>query len=401
MSLGISIYFGLDNTREENIELIKKAHSLGYERIFTSLHIPEANYEVLKSEVGEFLEEAKKLNMDVISDISPNTFKFLGLDNMDLKGLKDMGISTIRIDFGYSDEEIAFMSKNSYGIKIQMNASTLTEDLLDNLRKYNTDFSNIDALHNFYPRRGTGISVECMLKMNHLLRDNGLKNCAFVQSNNRKRGPIKEGLPTLEDHRDLDISIAATELYALGCNDIFIGDSLPSDYELNLLAHVNENTPEENKKICCFYNYEKETIKKEKNNIISQNDDLIEVQNYNLNEEEEIVLRIDILTKDKTSLRLLKETYTSRIDEARDAIRAQESRVLLDGEKIEEEFSSERKFGHITLDNIGYARYMGELEIILRDCPKDSRINIVAKVKKDDISLLNKITGGKKFRFEF
>lgn len=387
MSLGISIYFGLDNTREENMELMKKAYALGYKRIFTSLHIPEANYEVLKNEVGEFLKEAKKLGMDVISDISPNTFKFLDLENMDLKGLKDMGISTIRIDFGYSDEEIAKMSKNHYGIKIQMNASTLTKELIDNLKKTGTDFSNIDALHNFYPRIGTGISVECMIKMNHILKENGLKICAFVQSNNRKRGPIKDGLPTLEDHRDMDISLAATELYALGCNDVFIGDSLPSDDELTLLAHVKQNILDENKDLCCF-------CKSENNK-----DDLNHVSNYNLNEE--IILRVEVLTKDETSIRLLKETYTSRIDEARDSIRAQESRLLLNGDKIEKEFSNERNLGDITLDNVGYARYMGELEIILRDSKKDHRVNIVARVKKEDIHLLKKITGGKKFRFEF
>lgn len=387
MSLGISIYFGLDNTREENMDLMKKAYDLGYKRIFTSLHIPEANYEVLKSEVGEFLKEAKKLEMDVVSDISPNTFKFLDLENMDLKGLKDIGISTIRIDFGYSDEEIAKMSKNQYGIKIQMNASTLTEELLDNLKKLETDFSNIDALHNFYPRMGTGISVECMLKMNHILKENHIKICAFVQSNNRKRGPIKEGLPTLEDHRDIDISLAATELYALGCDDIFIGDSLPSDDELILLAHVKNNILDENKDLCCFHKYE------------NNKDDLKEVSNYNLNEE--IILRVDVLTNDKTSIRLLKEQYTSRIDEARDSIRAQESRLLLNGDKIEEEFLSERNLGDITLDNIGYARYMGELEIILRDSKMDNRVNTVARVKKEDIHLLKKITGGKKFRFEF
>ena len=241
MSLGISIYFGLDNTRKENMNLMKKAYDLGYKRIFTSLHIPEANYKVLKSEVSEFLKEAKKLNMDIISDISPNTFKFLGLEDMDLKGLKDMGIGTIRIDFGYTDEEIAKMSRNNYGIKIQMNASTLTKDLIYNLKKAKTDFSNIDALHNFYPRIGTGISRECMIKMNKLLINNNLKVCAFVQSNNKKRGPIKEGLPTLEDHRNMDIQLAAEELYALGCDDIFIGDSLPSDDELSLLVNVKKN----------------------------------------------------------------------------------------------------------------------------------------------------------------
>ena len=268
-----------------------------------------------------------------------------------------------------------------------MNASTLTKDLIYNLKKAKTDFSNIDALHNFYPRIGTGISRECMIKMNKLLINNNLKVCAFVQSNNKKRGPIKEGLPTLEDHRNMDIQLAAEELYALGCDDIFIGDSLPSDDELSLLANVKKNILDKNKDLFYFKNCQ------------NNNSELNNISNYNLNKE--VILRIEVLTKDETSLRLLKETYTSRIDEARDFIRTQESRLLLNGDKIEEEFSCERKLGDVTLDNIGYSRYMGELEIILRDSPKDKRINTVARVKKEDIYLLKKLTGGKKFKFEF
>ena len=69
MSFGFSVYFGLDNSKEENIKLLKDAHNLGFTRIFTSLHIPEANYEVLKAEVKEFFELAKDYDMDIISDI--------------------------------------------------------------------------------------------------------------------------------------------------------------------------------------------------------------------------------------------------------------------------------------------------------------------------------------------
>ena len=79
MSYGFSIYFGLDNTKEENIKLLNEAHKLGFTRIFTSLHIPEANYSSLKTEAQEFFKLAKKYDMDIISDISPNTFKFFRL----------------------------------------------------------------------------------------------------------------------------------------------------------------------------------------------------------------------------------------------------------------------------------------------------------------------------------
>ena len=40
---GISIYAGMDNTIEEIIEYMDRAHSLGLNTIFTSAHIPETN----------------------------------------------------------------------------------------------------------------------------------------------------------------------------------------------------------------------------------------------------------------------------------------------------------------------------------------------------------------------
>ncbi|WP_322413567.1 MupG family TIM beta-alpha barrel fold protein, partial [Clostridium perfringens] len=120
---------------------------------------------------------------------------------MDLKGLRDLGVKTIRIDFGYSEEEIAKMSNNKYGIKIQLNASTITEEFFNEHDKYSPNYNNVDALHNFYPRIGTGISEECMVDKNSILSKREIKPCAFVQSNNRKRSPLKDGFPTLEDHR--------------------------------------------------------------------------------------------------------------------------------------------------------------------------------------------------------
>lgn len=354
MSYGFSVYFGLDNTKEENIKLLKDAHELGFTRIFTSLHIPEANYEIFKMEVRDFFKLAKEYDMDIISDISPNTFKFLNLEDMDLGGLKDIGVKTIRIDFGYSEENIAKMSKNQYGIKIQLNASTITEEFLKNLDSYSPDYKNIDALHNFYPRVGTGISEESMINKNNLLKIRGIKPCAFVQSNNRKRSPLKDGLPTLEDHRGMLVREAANHLFALGNTSVFIGDSLPSFNELKDLSSLNP---------------------------------------------EVIELDIKVKNKDEITLRLLGEVYSARTDEARDAIRASESRLILKGDVIEPCNTVNKEFGDITIDNRGYLRYIGELQILKANQEKDSRTNVVASVLQKDFYLLKYIHGGKKFHF--
>ncbi|WP_294097209.1 MupG family TIM beta-alpha barrel fold protein [uncultured Cetobacterium sp.] len=355
MCFGFSVYFGLDNTKEENIELLKSAYKLGFTRIFSSLHIPEANYEVLKTEVKDFFKLAKEYNMDIISDISPNTFKFLELENMDLKGLKELGVKTIRIDFGYTVEEISTMSKNDFDIGIQLNASTVTKEFLEELDKLNPDYKNIDALHNFYLRVNTGISEECMIQKNNLLKDRKIKISAFVQSNNRKRSPMKDGLPTLEDHRGIEVKVAANHLFAMGNDGVFIGDSLPSMKELEELSSLNKDAVE---------------------------------------------LRIKLKTGEQTCIELLKNIYSSRTDSARDAIRANESRLLLNEKKIKADNTSDKKYGDITIDNSGYFRYMGELQIVLSNLKEDERTNVVASILQEDLYLLKYIKDGKRFYFK-
>lgn len=354
MCYGFSIYFGLDNTKEENIQLLKDAHSFGFSRIFTSFHIPEADYDVLKAEVREFFALAKEYNMDIISDISPNTFKFLDLNDMDLKGLMDMGVKTIRIDFGYSEEDIAKMTKNKDGIKIQLNASTITEEFFEELDKYSPNYSNVDALHNFYPRIGTGISEECMIRKNKILSKRKITPCAFVQSNNIKRSPLKDGLPTLEDHRGVSVREATNHLFALENKAVFIGDSLPSLDELKEVSSISPNI---------------------------------------------IELDIGLKVNNKIIIKILSETYTARIDEARDAIRASESRLILNGDIIEPFNTINKEYGDISIDNKNYMRYMGELQILKINQEKDLRTNIVASVLQKDFYLLKYIHGSKKFRF--
>ena len=283
-------------------------------------------------------------------------FKFLDLDDMDLKGLRDMGVKTIRIDFGYSEEDIAKMSKNKYGIKIQLNASTITEEFFKKLDRYSPDYENIDALHNFYPRIGTGISEECMIKKNSILKEREIKPCAFVQSNNRKRSPLKDGLPTLEYHRGMAVREAANHLFALGNTSVFIGDSLPSIEELKELSSLNP---------------------------------------------EVIELDIKVKSNDEITLRLLNEVYSARTDEARDAIRASESRLILKEDIIEPYNNVNKEVGDITIDNKDYLRYMGELQILKMNQEKDSRTNVVASILQKDLYLLKYIQGGKKFRFNF
>lgn len=355
MQQGISIYLGLDNTFEENINLIQTASKLGIKRMFTSLHIPETNAEALQKELTSILQTAKSEEMEIISDISPNTLQMLGMKKLSFTLFKSWGIQTLRMDFGYGAKEIAKFTNNEKGIRIQLNASTITTKLLAELARNGANLRNIDALHNFYPRTGTGLSEELFLQKNELLRSWGIRIGAFSASRQRKRSPLHDGLPTLEAHRTLDVSLTARHLAALGTNSVFIGDPLPSGEELAALASATSDV---------------------------------------------LTLKARLLTKDPTSRKLLNHIFTSRVDEARDAIRANESRTLISG-VIPAENTVDRPYGAITLDNKAYLRYMGELQIIRTPHPPDTRVNVIAQIPPEEQILLSCLSPGKKFTFQF
>ena len=355
MQFGISIYVGLDNTLDENLNLIHLAHQHHIQRIFTSLHIPETNLNSFKQDLAQILALARKYNMEVISDISPNTLTILGMDKLNIEELRSLGITTLRLDFGYSAQEIADLSNNN--IKLQFNASTITAEFLEELKAYHTNFKQIDALHNFYPREGTGLNIEKFIAQNKLLHEYNISIGAFVPSYNKPRSPFKRGLPSLECHRYLPASVAMQHLKLLGIDSIFIGDSLPTKEELTAFSYLNED--------------------------------------YTL-------LNIKPLTHNQDILTILNKNYfTVRIDDADTAIRTQESRMLFKNVHISPEYITSRKIGDITLDNIFYARYMGELEIITTTLLQDNKINTIAKLLPHDLILLPYLKANTKFKFKF
>lgn len=348
---------GLDHSLGEIYDLIVKAKHSGFDRIFTSLHIPEADYEKVTAQFKKVVEFSKGLGMKVIADISPLGFQFLGMDNMDTAPLKKMGIDVLRLDFGYSPNEIARFTNNEHGIKIEINASTVTERFFVELEKHSPNHANLQACHNYYPRRNTGISEETFISKNEMIREKGLRITAFIPSLTGRRGPVYEGLPTLEKHREQDPYLSAKHLFALGADDVFFGDGMPSEEELEKVGALKEDG---------------------------------------------IELRTRSFDESPAARKYLSHPmYSNRSDCAEDAVRAVEGRGLLgEGETVHAANCMNRKKGSITLDNSRYLRYMGELQILLRDLPADERVNVIGEVIEEDLFLLDYIKDETKFCFK-
>jgi len=355
MGKGISIFTGMKYTLEENISYIKKSKGLGFNNIFTSLHIPEANYEKALEEFKVIADLAGSLDMHIIADISPRAFTFLKSDMNNLKTIKDMGIYGVRVDFGFSPEEISNFSNNQFDIKIEINASTVTEFFLCELEKYNPNYEMLQACHNYYPRMNTGISMRTFNKKNKMLKEKNMKISAFIPSLVSKRGPIFEGLPTLETHRFLDPYVAAKELFSLDMENVIFGDSIPSEDEVKRVGNIDESTLELRVNLNDCNIFEKKII-------------------------------FDCI-------------HENRPDSAEDVIRSTNSRVALhDDDIIYPHNNISRTIGSITIDNKDYLRYSGELQILKKLLPPDNRVNVVGSVFPDDLILLNYIDDETKFK---
>ena len=355
MRKGISVFLGLEMSTQENLEYMRLAKEKGFTEIFTSTHIPEANYNIIEKDIKLFLDEAKKLNMSVSVDISPNTFELLGIERNNFVKLKGFGIDVVRLDFGYSIDEIAELSNNDYGLNIQLNASTLNAKMLLELDNKNVNYNNITACHNYYPREDIGISEKLFVERNKEFKKRGIEISAFVPCHDKKRGPVYEGLPTLEKHRRLDPYLPTKHLFALGTDIVYFGDMKASDIELSTVGRIK--TPFE-------FRVEFKTL----------NED---IKQYILNNE-----------------------FSQRVDEAENVVRIEESRYYFNEKNpVEKECIGVRPIGTITIDNKDYLRYMGEMQITKVNLDFDERVNLVAQIREEDLFLLNYIKGGDKLNF--
>ena len=348
MENGISIYAGLGYKQKENIELIQFASKLGLKRLFTSTQIPESDSDGdnFFNDFAEIITAAATNDFEIILDVNPHN-----IEEFNVSGL------TLRLDDGFSVDDIVELSQN---IKIQLNASTVTNEFLTILLNLNANFQNISALHNFYPHVLTGLDTYFFINQNKMLHDFGISVGAFVSSfEGKKRAPLFEGLPTLEDCRNFSVDLAARYLAALGTDFIIIGDGLPTEEECVAVASVREN---------------------------------------------EVVIQAKLLTDDLTSIELLQNTFTRRPDISKSVIRAVEGRRFLKeigGTVAPDNSPAERNFGDITIDNQNFGRYAGEIQIVEDVLPADSRVNTVARIIDEEIFLTGYIKPNQKFSFRF
>lgn len=352
---GISAYIGLNQSLDTSCNYLKLARQYGYTRIFTSLHIPETDPKLLLRDFKSFITYAKSLDYAITADISPQAFTLLGATMADLSSLKKLGLSTLRLDYGFSPEQIAMITQTS-GLLVELNASTVTPTILQEIHAANADLSMIRACHNYYPRPETGLSFPLFAERSKLFRHYKIPVLAFIPSQNCPRGPIFAGLPTLEKHRSLSPILAAKELLACQLVDgILFGDPLVTEDELGGVAALKSN---------CM--------------------------------ELQVTVQPHLSTIER---QILFASHTNRMDPGEHVIRSQEARSLCTS-AIPARPCLPRNVGAITIDNQDYLRYMGEMQIMTSPLLADSRTNVVAHIIPEENFLLSYIEPGGSFRLK-
>ncbi|WHY59028.1 MupG family TIM beta-alpha barrel fold protein [Peribacillus simplex] len=327
--IGISFYLQDPHAETQIIH----ATNLGVKRAFTSLHIPEEKGDLVKRMIT-LLKLSEAYGLEIHADVSLKTLDHLGISKF--TDLWPLGIKGIRLDDGFNKETVISLSKV---FSLSLNASTLSEEELLAVLGGGVETESLIAWHNFYPRPETGLEEGFFHEQNRMFKKYGIPIFAFIPGAGSKRGPLHEGLPTLEKHRLVNPYAAGIEMIQ-HVEGVYVGDQ---GTENNLLE-----------KLTAYKN-------------------------------------LNILTVRVESRILQSGQYKLRPDVSQDVFRLQNTRVTAN---VEPSNTVARSLGSITMDNDAYGRYRGEVQICKRDLGANHRVNVIGRVIEEDIPLLSLLKPG-------
>lgn len=357
--IGVSIYPEKDSA--ENIQkYLKQAKEFGASRIFSCLLSVEKDPADIKKEFLAMNQYAHSLGYEVILDVSPRVFDKLGISYSDLTFFQEIEADGIRLDQGFTGNEEALMTFNPQGLKIEINMSNDTHTV-DTIMDYQPDIYHLIGCHNFYPHRYTGLTLDHFQACTENFKKYGLHTAAFVGS--RTEGsfgpwPVKEGLCTLEMHRELPLDVQVKHYVEMGnIDDIMISNCYPDEKEMERLKKVN-----------------------------------LSMVNFSVELEKDLP---ELFRKV-----VLGELQMNRGDVNANMIRSTQTRVKYKNEKFELINAPEViRRGDICVESSLYGHYAGEVQIAKKDMMNSGMTNVVGHVRKEEFFLLDALKPWQKFQF--
>ncbi|MGF1698062.1 MupG family TIM beta-alpha barrel fold protein [Vibrio lamellibrachiae] len=354
--IGISVY-PEHSSVEEIKDYIDLAASYGYNRLFTCLLCADGDAQEVLEKFKAVVMHAKKHNMMILADVAPKVFTSLNLRHDDLAFFKEMGLTGIRLDEGFTGFEEAMMTFNKDNLLIEINISP-EQEYLENILSYQPNRDKLIGCHNFYPKKYSGLGWNYFIERSHRFQKEGLRVAAFVNAPSATLGPwpVSEGLCTVEDHRELSISTQAKELFHSGVvDDVLIANAFASEQELAELAAVNNQ-----------------------------------------------LVELDVELDDK-AVKLEKQVLFDQIHWVRGdinpyTIRSTHTRDIYRGERIVPNLTkAEIKRGDVIVENNDYTKYAGEMHIALQDYTNTGCSNVVGRISEENLRFLEQLKPWQKF----
>ena len=250
-----------------------------------------------------------------------------------------------------------------------VNASIYRKDevseVINNLRSLDEKLE-IRACHNFYVRNETGIDETTAIRQDSYFKEYDMPVCYCIPSYSNPRGPLFEGLCTLEKHRHKTISEVLTDLII--------------NYDVQYVMMADEWLSEDE-----FREFE----------------ETYEELSRPLNDEEEIHVKLDETVSQQEKNIVLNKAHVFRYDSPYDFLRSQSSRQMAElASVIRPGNTGKRVKGAITIDNERYRRYSGELQVVMTETESDDRVNVVGVVSNNkDLFKLRRFREGIRYRF--
>lgn len=378
-TLGISVYPDV-SPLEDIKKYIELSSKYGFKKIFSSMFSVEGSKEEVLDYFEELIAFSHKHGMIVDLDVNPDLFKRLDASINDLSVFSEIGVDILRMDQSFGKDKDFELMNNKYGIDIEFNSNI---KVVDGLAKAGANPEDILVCYNFYPQRYTGFGWDVFREMSSELKSYGDVNIgAFVSSNNSNTHGVwdsKDGLLTVESLRYFPIDTQARILLATGLiNDIIIGNAYASEDELKSLKEVYDNHSFD---IC------NEGLKES-----------IESGTFTVNSSQVIQLKPELCEKVSDVEKDILYNFAPHISIERNNEFIWRSRMsrIKDERSIEPRTSDKKYFdrGDVLIVNDNYRHYAGEVEIALGKVENDGERNLVARIKEDELMMLDLIDSG-------
>ena len=238
IELGVSLY-PEQETPQQIEEYLKLAKSYGFRKVFTSLFSVEGSKEEVIAYFKGLSDIAHRYDMEVYGDCNARFFMQMGASPDDLSIFKEIGLDVLRLDLMFNDERDVAIVNNKEGLGVQLNASLIPA--VKRIIELGGDKSRIIGSYNFYPLRNTGAGSEDVMEANRFFKKEGMKTQIFISSlvkGSHGPWPVSDGLPTIEEDRDLPVDLQLRHVLALGCDEVIFGNAFVSEEEFAEIAET-------------------------------------------------------------------------------------------------------------------------------------------------------------------